>query len=131
MEAPTSYPGKFETYLDKFLPANGQKCALTKCAPGWIWLFFAGLSVVGSVSRGWGAVIKTVVWEAIVGWGVAWLCRGCHTRWLWFLIIVGSILPIAVFAGLFLLVGKAASAAAAGTDKVAAPVPRSCSSCSA
>lgn len=114
---------KFEAHLDKYLPAAGERCALGKCVPGWIWLTFAGISLVASVNSGWSTVLKTVVWEAIVGWGVAWLCRGCHTRWLWFFMIFGSMLPLAIFA-------IAAIAIASGGKSVDPAKPACTSGCS-
>lgn len=109
MPAPSSsssFLTRFENHLDKFLPTDGRKCELFKCVPGWIWLVGAGLSIFASVNKGWSAVLKTVLWEALVGWGVAWLCRGCHTKILWFLIIVGVFLPLVVFVGGAVFIGK-------------------------
>lgn len=103
----TSYVTKFENYLDRFLPPAGQKCALFDCVPGWLWLIGAGITVVASASLGWAAVLKTVLWQAVVGFGVAWLCRGCHTRWLWFLLILGIVMPIVVVVGAMVMIGKA------------------------
>jgi hypothetical protein len=105
--AAPSYVNRFEGYLDRFLPAQDQKCDLFKCVPGWIWLVGAGLSIVASANLGLSALLKTIVWEAIVGWGVAWLCRGCHTRWLWFFLLIGTVLPILLIIGAIAVIGKA------------------------
>lgn len=103
-----NFVSRFESHLDKFLPVDGKKCDLFQCVPGWIWLIGAGLSIVASANLGWSALLKTVVWQAIMGWGVAWLCRGCHTKWLWFLLIVGTLLPIVFIVGAMVVIGKAA-----------------------
>lgn len=108
MSSSPSYVNRFEGYLDKFLPAQDQKCELFKCVPGWIWLVGAGLSIAASASQGWSTLLKTVVWEVIVGWGVAWLCRGCHTRILWFFLLIGTVLPLLFIFGAIAVIGKAA-----------------------
>lgn len=104
--APSSFVSRFESHLDKFLPVGGKKCELFSCVPGWIWLIGAGFSVITAANMGWATLLKTVLWQALMGWGVAWLCRGCHTRWLWFLIILGVLLPILIMGGMLFAVSR-------------------------
>lgn len=94
-----SYVDGFQKYLDRFLPASGQKCELFSCTPGKVWLALAVLSLVGSASFGWQSFLKTIVWEIIVGWGIAWLCRGCSYEWLWLILVVFAGIPLALVFG--------------------------------
>ena len=109
---------RLEAHLDKFLPTSGTKCDLFKCTPGKIWMVLAAISVLGAANHGWRTLVSTIMWEVVVGWGIAWLCRGCKYGWLWTMLILFSGLPLL----LLLVVGIAAASI------VKTP---SCASCSA
>ena len=97
-----AYVESLENQLDRFLPKTSEKCGLFACTPGKIWLVLALLSVVGSVNYGWKAFLTTVFWEVIIGWGVAWLCRGCSYGWLWAFLIIFAGIPLAFAAAVIL-----------------------------
>jgi hypothetical protein len=103
-----SFVDRFETHLDRFLPSKGEKCSLFKCTPGKVWLVLAVLSLMGSVNMGWRGFLSTLIWEIIIGWGISWLCRGCHYGWLWTLLVIFAGIPLAVIIGALLLVKDAA-----------------------
>jgi uncharacterized membrane protein len=84
-----------EKFIDSILPTRGEKCALMDCTAGKLFAVIAVIGVLGSVGS-WGNFVSTVIYEAIIGIIILRLCRGCHTRWPWVVLLLAAALPIII-----------------------------------
>ena len=79
-------------FVDRFLPTPGARCALLDCTAGKLFAMVAVVGVLGSVGS-WGNFAAAVVYEAVLGLMIARMCRGCHSRWPWALLLLAAALP--------------------------------------
>ena len=86
---------KMEGFIDGMLPVAGEKCGLMDCTAGKLFAMVAVIGILGSVSS-WKHFIGAVLFEAIIGVFILRLCRGCHTRWPWVLLLLAAALPIII-----------------------------------
>jgi len=98
-----------EGAADKFLPAATEKCGLTSCTPGKVYLVLAILGILTSMTS-WGTFVSSVVWEVVIGALIIWLCRSCRNKFVWAIVVLSAALPLLFFV-LFIL----GLVAAAGT----------------
>lgn len=78
-------------------------CGLSTCTPGIIFAVLSGLSVISSAFVSWSAFIKTLLIQAVLLWGAVWLCKGCHTTTLWWILAIMIGLPIFLIVGVLAL----------------------------
>jgi hypothetical protein len=84
-----------ESFIDSLLPTKGEKCALLDCTAGKLYAMVAIVGILGSVGS-WGNFVAAVVYEAIIGVLILRMCRGCHSRWPWVLLLLAATLPIII-----------------------------------
>lgn len=84
-----------ESFIDALLPisSSSEKCALLDCTAGKLYVMFAVVGVLGSVGS-WGNFVAALVYEAILGLIIMRMCRGCHSRWPWVLLVLAAALPV-------------------------------------
>jgi hypothetical protein len=85
---------KLQEFLDGVISPSSQKCPLNECTAGKVWLVLAGLSLAGAAYSSWNAFLSTLAYEAIIGLGVAYLCRSCHSTFLWIMLLIFMGLPV-------------------------------------
>lgn len=81
-----------ESFIDSLLPTSGDKCALLDCTAGKLFVMVATVGVLGSVGS-WGNFAAAIVYEGILGLIIMRMCRGCHARWPWVLLLLAAALP--------------------------------------
>lgn len=99
MAAKPNYISTVETFMDRFLPEAGTRCSLFDCTAGKIYVILAVLSVMSSIGS-WRNLVMTLVWEVVIGFLVAWMCRSCRHKLAWLAVIVASGAPLLILAAL-------------------------------
>lgn len=89
-----AFIAKAEGFLDKLIPAEKTKCSLFECNAGKLFLVFALLSIATSAAVSWGTFFSTILFEVIIGFVVAWLCRSCRKPWAWAIVFITTLLPM-------------------------------------
>ena len=84
-----------ESLIDSILPTKGEKCALLDCTAGKLFVMVAVVGILGSIGS-WGNFMAAIVYEAIIGIMMLRMCRGCHARWPWVLLLLAAALPIII-----------------------------------
>jgi energy-coupling factor transporter transmembrane protein EcfT len=92
----TSLLERADSLLNKIIPIN-PSCPLAECTAVKAYAIVALLSIATSALRSWSSFVGTIVFEALLGLLVLWLCRNCHKKWAWALVVVTSLVPILLF----------------------------------
>jgi hypothetical protein len=86
-----------DTWLGQIIPKNPQ-CPLADCTAVKVWIVIALISIASAAVQSWSSFVGTLVFEALLGLLVLWLCRNCHRKWAWAAVLITSLTPILLFA---------------------------------
>jgi hypothetical protein len=67
---------------------------MLSCTPGIVFATLSGLSIVASAFQGWKVFLSTLLFHTVLMWGVHTLCKGCHTKALWWILALYIALPV-------------------------------------
>lgn len=99
-----------DDWLGKIIPKN-PNCPLMECTAVKVWVVIALISIASSAIQSWSSFVGTLIFEALLGLLVLWLCRNCYRKWAWAAVLITSLTPILLF--IAFVVGLASAAAGA------------------